>query len=87
MTTIRECILQLLDVAYEQTSDEIIQHVQATFEKESIMRAGDIAPVIRKMILERWLYYAPDSMNLRRRTQAQWDALQAANNPNQGSLL
>jgi hypothetical protein len=82
MTTISDCILALLDVSYEQTSEQIIAHVyRPTKNCEE-----DVRDELRQLIRERWLYYTP-AMTLRRRTQAQWDALMAANNPQQGSLL
>ena len=82
MTTIRDCILSLLDVAYEQTSEQIIAHVYRPTKNNE----EDVRDELRQLIRERWLYYTPAG-TLRRRTPAQHAALMAANNPQQGRLM
>ena len=85
MTTIRDCILSLPDVAY--SADEIIRHVIAS--RDDKVRARDITNEIEQLTKERWLIHEmkASQSHYRRRSQAQWDALQAANNPNQGRLI
>jgi hypothetical protein len=79
---IRESILALLEVSYEQSSDDITRHVQKRVEGAT---ADDVLAEIERLMCDRWLIY--DRGWYRRRTQAQWDAIQASNNPSQGSLL
>jgi hypothetical protein len=81
--TIRESILALLEVSYEQTADEIIFHVLKQCDKTET--GSRVMCEIGKLEHERWLIY--DRGWYRRRTQAQWDAIRATNNPKQGSLL
>jgi hypothetical protein len=81
--TIREAILKLLDVSYQQTADEIIFHVLSQCDKTET--GSSVMIEIGKLEHERWLIY--DRGWYRRRTQAQMDAIRASNNPNQGSLL
>jgi hypothetical protein len=80
---IREAILALLEVSYEQTADEIIAHVLKQCDKTET--GASVMIEIGKLERENWLIY--DRGWYRRRTQAQMDAIRASNNPNQGSLL
>ena len=81
--TIRDAILALLEVSYQQTADEIIAHVLKQCDKTET--GASVMIEIGKLEREKWLIY--DRGWYRRRTQAQWDAIQASNNPGQGSLL
>ena len=81
--TIREAILALLEVSYQQTADEIIAHVLKQCDKTET--GASVMCEIGKLEREKWLIY--DRGWYRRRTQAQWDAIRASNNPNKGSLL
>jgi hypothetical protein len=81
--SIREAILALLEVSYQQTFDEILAHVLKQCDKT--VTGSRVMIEIGKLEHERWLIY--DRGWYRRRTQAQMEAIQANNNPNQGSLL
>jgi hypothetical protein len=80
---IREAILALLEVSYQQTADELIFHVLSQCDKTET--GSRVMIEIGKLERENWLIY--DRGWYRRRTQAQWDAIRATNNPSQGSLL
>ena len=85
MTTISDGILALLDVSYEQTADEIIRHVLRRCGEAE--HGGHVMNALNQLEQERWLIYSKEHGTYRRRTQAQWDALMAANNPQQGRLI
>ena len=80
---IRDAILKLLEVSYQQTADEIIFHVLSQCDKTET--GASVMIEIGKLERENWLIY--DRGWYRRRTQAQMDAIRATNNPSQGSLL
>jgi hypothetical protein len=80
---IREAILALLEVSYQQTADEIIFHVLKQCDKTET--GASVMIEIGKLERERWLIY--DRGWYRRRAKAQMEAIQATNNPSQGSLL
>jgi hypothetical protein len=80
---IREAILALLEVSYQQTADEIISHVLKQCDKTET--GASVMIEIGKLERENWLIY--DRGWYRRRAKSQMEAIRATNNPNQGSLL
>lgn len=84
---LRDAILALLEDHYELTAADIQYCV--TMRTRTAYAPAETHAAIDALVAERWLVrddrMAPPTY--RRRTQAQWDALQAALNPNQGSLL
>jgi hypothetical protein len=81
--TIREAILALLEVSYQQTADEIIAHVLKQCDKTET--GASVMCEIGKLEHENWLIY--DRGWYRRRAKAQMESIRASNNPKQGSLL
>lgn len=83
-------ILALLDVSYEQSVNEIIAHCKATCEMpEREVTCKDVTDAIEALVKERWLIHSMkrSESHYRRRSQAQWDALKAGEQPGQGVLL
>lgn len=88
--SLQESILALLEVAYEQTTDDLVHTILAR-DVGDPPTAQQIVNAIAALEKDRWIY-SPErkpghSATWRRRTVAQREALLAENNPHQGKLL